>query len=164
MHYVLHVYAIYVFQCDFKIHTISYCFTYAFFKPFYFNVPWQIRPHLNLRSLIFGLTSFDWLLSVMLNYYFCRKYNFWFTPFYLHPLFPGTHPGPKARAGYTGVLLEHLHKRGHSEDLGVDGKILYDLSLIVSPFTAHLPHTTLHPPDIQWQLLWSGQRQQKIKL
>jgi len=38
--------------------------------------------------------------------------------------------------------LEHLHKGGRSEDLGVDGRIVYGLSLIVSPFAAHLPHTT----------------------
>jgi hypothetical protein len=38
--------------------------------------------------------------------------------------------------------LENLHKRGRSEDLGVDGRIVLDLSLIVSPITAVMPHKT----------------------
>ena len=38
--------------------------------------------------------------------------------------------------------MEHLRKGGRSEDLVVDGRRVYGLSLIVSPFRAHLPHKT----------------------
>lgn len=64
-------------------------------------------------------------------------YAFLFTPTF----FSGARLGRKTRAGYTGVLLEHLHKGGRSEDLGVDGIIVNSPCLIVSPFAAHLPHT-----------------------
>jgi len=37
-------------------------------------------------------------------------------------------------------FIGNLSKRGRSEDLGIDGRIVYGLSVIVSPFTAHLPH------------------------
>jgi hypothetical protein len=36
---------------------------------FCFNAPFQFTPRLKLRSLIFGLTPFDWLRSVTLNPY-----------------------------------------------------------------------------------------------
>jgi hypothetical protein len=40
--------------------------------------------------------------------------------------------------------LENLHKRGHSEDIGIDGRIVrvLDLSLIVSMIMPDLPHKT----------------------
>jgi len=42
----------------------------GFLRLFYFNVPYQFTPLLNLRSLIFGLTPFGWLLSITVTPYF----------------------------------------------------------------------------------------------
>ena len=45
-------------------YTSTTCFTPVCFTPFCSNTPCQFK-HINLRSLIFCLTQFDWLLSIM---------------------------------------------------------------------------------------------------
>jgi hypothetical protein len=66
-------------------------FLCARFKLFCFNASCQFTSHLNLRSLIFGLTPFGWLRSSTLNPYLWWNYNFFlFMPYLFSPSFSGT--------------------------------------------------------------------------
>jgi hypothetical protein len=53
------------------------------------------------------------------------KISFLIYAFLFTPAFSGTHLGRKTTAGYTRVFLDHLHKRGLTEDLGVDGRMVF---------------------------------------
>ena len=52
------------------LYNTSPCFTAVCFTLFCYNVPCQFTPFLNLCALIFCLTTFSWLNSIMLISYF----------------------------------------------------------------------------------------------
>jgi hypothetical protein len=57
------------------------------FVPFYFNAPHQNTLFLNLRPLIFSLSTFNWLHSIALTPYLRQEYNFFYLRlFYLRLL------------------------------------------------------------------------------
>jgi len=53
-----------LFKC-----TPSHCFTWICFTPFSFNIPCQFTSLVNIPTLIFSLTPFGWLHSIMLTHY-----------------------------------------------------------------------------------------------
>ena len=64
-----------IFKC-----TPSHCFTCLCFTPFFFNAPCQFASLVNIPTLIFSLTPFGWLHSIMLTHYIWWEYHFWFMP------------------------------------------------------------------------------------
>jgi hypothetical protein len=74
------------------LNTRSTCFTFCCF-----NAPCQLTPFLNLRSLVFGLPPFGWLLCVTLTHLFLIGISFLFTLFVFMPVCKGTQLGRKTR-------------------------------------------------------------------
>jgi hypothetical protein len=72
------------------------CFTPISFTLCCFDTPSQFTPLLNLRSRIFGLTPFGWLLSI--TPYFWWEYNFDLSLFLFTSTFSGMQPVHKTRA------------------------------------------------------------------
>ena len=95
--YVLKIQKIFLFpkhsQPLFHVHLF-----YAFFS---LSIMLLAKFHhfLIFHSLIFSLTPFDWLHSIMLNPHFWWEYHFLFKPFWFMPTFSGTQLGQKHRMG-----------------------------------------------------------------
>ena len=56
--------------------TSRHCFTSLCFTPFCFNAPCQFTPFRNLCPLIFGVTIFDWFISMYLSLFLLWEYQF----------------------------------------------------------------------------------------
>jgi hypothetical protein len=61
-------------------------FTPLCYTPFFSNAHCQFTPLLNLRSRIFGWTSFGWLRSITLKSYFWWEYVFFIYDFFMYAL------------------------------------------------------------------------------
>jgi hypothetical protein len=72
----------FIIKSNYVYNSRNTSFTSLCYTPFYFNALCQFTPLLNLRSLIFGLTPFGWLLFIVLTSYFWWEYNFLFTTFF----------------------------------------------------------------------------------
>jgi hypothetical protein len=99
----------FVIKNNYVYNTRNTSFTSLCYTPFCFNALCQFKPLLNLRSLIFGLTPFGWLLFIVLTSYFWWKHNFSFTIFYTLS-FRGTQLGRKTRIGciILRIIIERL--------------------------------------------------------
>ena len=91
---------------DFLKCTPSHCFTSDCFTHFFFNAPSQFTSLISLPSLIFGLTPFGWLQSIMLTHYFWWEYHFWYMA-----TFSGRQLGHKIGAG---CISAHCSFPGHA--------------------------------------------------
>jgi hypothetical protein len=79
-----------------KLCTSGPCFACICCMPSCFNVSWQFTPLFSLLTLIFSLTPFARLYSILLTPYFRWEYHSLFMPTFL-----GMRLGCKTRAGCT---------------------------------------------------------------
>ena len=79
----------------------SPCFGHYFYYAVCFNVPCQVTPHFDKRSLVSFLTPFGWLPNITLSPYFWWEYYFCFKSFSFSPTFSGTQIEYKKGVGCT---------------------------------------------------------------
>jgi len=72
--------------------------------PFWIYDCCHYTPLLNLPPLIFSLTPFGWLHSIIPFHYFLQEYYFLFMTFWFMPTLSGTQLGHKTRTSCTCVI------------------------------------------------------------
>jgi hypothetical protein len=102
------------------------------FGTVYLNIPCQYTPLLNLCPLIFTLTPFGWMHSIMLTHtHFIISYGN--IIFHLHLLFSGTLLGNKARAKQNVI------------DIGGSGSKFYTFTTYQTVRSDNPKHCSLNP-------------------